>query len=239
MNESDAACQVIEHQQGTRRDIVCQGHPALRAVARRQVLKEAHDIVSRVPDEPTSERHTRDVGLRLRRARQRLTQSGEELRARGGQRPPLRADRQPSAIEPHLEAVTEADERVTRQPLAAFDALQQETRLERGELHECRHRCVEIARYVEWRFQCAPTIKNPSPEVSGDGFWCRESLLSVARKKLTASPLRLRSAPPTNALAVRALLRHLWAVSPPQRSAVKKMLGGSAHCIASPEDGHF
>src|SRR5437016_12050131 len=58
-------------------------------------------------------------------------------------------------------------------------------------------------------FNVAPTIKNPSPEVSGDGSWCRESLLSVARKKLTASPLRLRSAPPTNALAVRALLRHL------------------------------
>ena len=161
MNESDAACQVIEHQQGTRRDIVCQGHPTLRAVARRQVLKEPHDIVSRVPDEPTGERNPCDVGLWLRHARQRLTQSGEELRARGGQRPALPADRQPGAIEPHLEAVTEADERVTRQPLAAFDALQQETRLERGELHECRDRCVEIARYVEWRLQCCSNNKKP------------------------------------------------------------------------------
>ena len=89
MNEGDAACQVIEHQQRTRCDIVRQGHSALRPVARRQVLKKAHDIVCRVPNEPTGERHTRYVGLRLRRARQRLTQSGQELRARGGQGPPL------------------------------------------------------------------------------------------------------------------------------------------------------
>ena len=49
----------------------------------------------------------------------------------------------------HLERVTETDERVTREPFAPFDALEQKAWLERGELHERRHRRVQITGYVE------------------------------------------------------------------------------------------
>src|SRR6266404_8319892 len=65
------------------------------------------------------------------------------------QRLMLRADRKARAIEPHLQRVAETDERVTREPLAALDALEQKARLERGELHERRHRRVQITGYVE------------------------------------------------------------------------------------------
>src|SRR6185503_6407294 len=68
------------------------------------------------------------------------------------------------------------------QPFATLDAFQQEARTEGGELHERRHRCVQIARYIEWRFQrvllitacqktgSLQTTKNPSRGLSGDGF---------------------------------------------------------------------
>ena len=59
--------------------------------------------------------------------------------------------RKPVAIELDLEAVAEADEGVAREPLAALDALEQEARLERRELHERRDRRVEIARDVKLR----------------------------------------------------------------------------------------
>jgi len=49
------------------------------------------------------------------------------------------ADRKAPAIEPHLQRVAETDERVTREPLAPLDALEQKAR-SNAELHERRHR---------------------------------------------------------------------------------------------------
>jgi len=52
---------------------------------------------------------------------------------------------EPLAIEPYVERVAEADERVAAEALAALDALEQEARPERRKLQERRNRCVEVA----------------------------------------------------------------------------------------------
>src|SRR5215469_7123049 len=135
----------------------------------------AHHVVGRETYQPAGERHTGDVGLRPRRLRQRGPQAREELRAARRQRPALSADGQPTGIQTHREAVAEADERIARQALAAFDTLQQEARRERAELHECRHRGVEITGYVEGWLQRTllrhvETTKNPSRGYPEMGF---------------------------------------------------------------------
>src|SRR5262249_30643560 len=68
---------------------------------------------------------------------------GEELGAVGRQRTALGTDAQPGVVEPHLEPIAEADEGVASEALAALDALEQEARRERAELHERRDRRVE------------------------------------------------------------------------------------------------
>jgi len=65
----------------------------------------------------------------------------------------LAADHEPARIEPHLEAIAEADEGEASEPLTALDALEQEARAERGQLHERRYRRVQITRNVERRLQ--------------------------------------------------------------------------------------
>src|ERR1700730_17930925 len=99
--------------------------------------------------------------------------SSAPLAGWGGSR---RAAGRPRLTEPHLQCVTETDERVTREPFAPLDALEQKARRERGELHARRHRCVEITGYVEgWlqRFRTPDADqdnKKPIPGSSGDGF---------------------------------------------------------------------
>src|SRR5882757_2188437 len=129
------------------------GYTALEPGSGGEAFKETHHIIRRVPDETTRQRHTRDVRLRLWRAPQRVAQSGKELRARIRDRPSLPVDRESVAIEPYFEAITETDEGITCKTLAAFHALQQKAGFERSELHERRDRRIEVARYIEWRFQ--------------------------------------------------------------------------------------
>ncbi len=61
--EGDAASEVIEHEQGLRRDVVQRRYGAVRT--RRQSLEESHYIVRRITYEPTSEWHAFDLGRRL------------------------------------------------------------------------------------------------------------------------------------------------------------------------------
>ena len=96
----------------------------------------------------------------------------------------LLADRQAGRIEPHFEALAEADEGITRQALAALHALQQEARIERPEFGECRHRGVEVSGDVKGRFHRVFSVSNsfmgdapqadnkkPISGLTGDGFF--------------------------------------------------------------------
>src|SRR5262249_3517280 len=92
----------------------------------------------------------------------------------------LGADHEPACVEAHLEAVAEADERVASEPLATLDTLQQKAGRERAELHECRHRGIEVTGYVEGWLQLTSLrhVETPKksrqqkthPGLSGDGF---------------------------------------------------------------------
>lgn len=66
---------------------------------------------------------------------------------------PFVAERESAAIEPDLETVAEADERVAREPFATLDALEEESGLERGELRERGNRSIQVAGDVERWFQ--------------------------------------------------------------------------------------
>src|SRR6185437_1027018 len=114
-----------------------------------------------------------DHGLGLRREREAFAQCREQLGRRGRNRPPLCSDREPLAVEANLEAIAKTNERIASQALAPFDALEKEAWPERGQLHECRDRRVEITCDVERRFQARfpdPNTKKPISEYSGDGF---------------------------------------------------------------------
>src|SRR5207244_12080448 len=113
------------------------------------------------------ERHAGDVRLRLRRQAERRAQRRQQLRAVGRRWAALLPDPEPRAIEPHLERIPEPDEGIAREPLAALDALEEKPRREGTELHERRHRRVEVTGYVEWWLQCELQTKNPSPGSSG------------------------------------------------------------------------
>src|SRR2546421_414573 len=143
-----------------------------------------------------SERAAAVVRRALGRRAQRGAQRRQESRAAPRQRVTLRADHQARAVEPHLQRVAETDERVTREPLAALDALEQKARLERGELHERRHRRVEITGYVEGGLQRCRTPKvdqhnkKPIPGSSGDGFLVPQEILSRESQPSAHSVMR-------------------------------------------------
>ena len=84
-------------------------------------------------------------GARVKRAAHHREPLGRALGALLG----LAVDLQAIGIELERERFTEADERVAREALAALDALEQEARLERPELHVGRYRGIEIGRDVE------------------------------------------------------------------------------------------
>src|SRR5580658_817421 len=86
----------------------------------------------------------------MRRLGKRRAQGIQELCFRAGSGQPGGADMEARRFEPHVEAIAEADERIARQPLAAFDALQQEARTERRQLQIGRNRCIQIRSNVEW-----------------------------------------------------------------------------------------
>ena len=112
-------------------------------------LEIPHGIVCGVADQTAEQRHTRDLRLGLRRAHQRRAQRVEQLRL--GPRPGRvqSADVQTGCLQPHLETVAEADERIAREPLPTLDAFQQKTRAKRRELQIRRHRRIEIGGNVK------------------------------------------------------------------------------------------
>ena len=100
------------------------------------------------------------------------------------------AELEPGGIEPELEAVAEADERVARQTFAALHALEQEARPERLELQVGRHRGVEVGGDVEQvgrhlRFLCRedPGTHNKKPIPGGSRRWVLDSCVLDARAR--------------------------------------------------------
>src|SRR5579863_9591985 len=122
-------------------------------------------VIGCVAHKTTCERHAGDLGPWLRCPAECAAESREQLSAILGNGTALSVETQTRSIQLQLEPRAESDERVTTQPLAALDTLEQEIGLERGKLHERRHRRIEIPRDVEWRFQhsTAPIIKKPIP----------------------------------------------------------------------------
>src|SRR5271154_5816811 len=78
------------------------------------------------------------------------------------------ADVESGGIQTHFQTIAESNERITRQPLAPFDAFQQESRPKRRQLQISRHRRIEIGCDVKRRLhafnlQISRTTKNPPP----------------------------------------------------------------------------
>ena len=149
VEQRDAARQVIEDQQRARRDIVSVGSFGPIETAARHALEVADGVVGRIADQPAGERHARDIRQRLRRQSQCGPQRIQELGLRAGTGGMHAADGEAVAIQLHLQAIAETDERVARQALPALDALQQETRLERRQFQIGRNRRIQVGGDVE------------------------------------------------------------------------------------------
>jgi len=100
-------------------------------------------------DEAAVERNVLDLRFQERRALERAAHQREPFCGVRGPLLGLAVDLQAIGIELERERFTEADERVAREPLAALDALEQEARLERTELHVRRYGGIEIGCDVE------------------------------------------------------------------------------------------
>src|SRR5512138_59328 len=175
MQQRDAPRKVIEDEQRLGGHIHALRQAGELALVRRQPLEEAHDVIARGADEAAVERDALDLRLQRRRAVEHAAHQREPF---GGVLGPLLAlavDREAIGVELEREARAEPEERVAGEPFAAFHALEQETRVERLQLHVRRYRRIEIGGYVERRFHdeaafflLAPETKNPSP---GSARW--------------------------------------------------------------------
>ena len=72
---------------------------------------------------------------------------------------------QSRGIQPHFQTVAEADEGIARQPFAALDALEQESRPKRRQLEIGRHRRIQIGcdvkRWLHVNLQISTHNKKP------------------------------------------------------------------------------
>ena len=68
-------------------------------------------------------------------------------------------------VEPHLQALTEADERIACQALTALDALEQEPRLEGTQLQIRGYGCIQVGGNVKRRLH---RLLFFSPRISGE-----------------------------------------------------------------------
>ena len=97
------------------------------------------------PTKPPNKGTPGIFGSGLGRARQRAAQHVQEFLpgfcGRGEWTPPMFT---PVGLDANLETIAEADEGVARQPLAALDAFQQESRTKRRELQIRGDRRVQI-----------------------------------------------------------------------------------------------
>ena len=167
MQERNAARQVVEHQQRARRDIMgVRSFRGLQAAAR-EPLEVADRVVGGVADETAEQRHAGHLRQGLRGLGEGGAQGVEKLSVRFRPGRSDAADMQARRIEPHFQAIAEADEGIAREPLAALDAFQQEPRAQSAQFHIGRHRRVEVGGDVErWLHKAlrsgkGKTIKKP------------------------------------------------------------------------------
>ncbi len=178
--QCDAARQVIEHQQRTRCDIVCVRRRRCIETAAGDALEIAHGIVRGIADQAAQQGYAGNMRNRLRRARQCAAQHVEEFV------PAPRAGRMHAAdvhalrLDAHLETIAEADEGVAREPLAALDAFQQESRTKGRELQIRGDRRVQVGCNVKRRLHSWPIQGNKKPIATcrGDGFWVKRKIES-------------------------------------------------------------
>ena len=83
MQQRDAARQVIEHQQRTRRHVMQCRHAIGGRDPLGQMLEEAHDIVGREAHQAAGQRHAGDLRFGARRGSQRGAQLVQQFRGVG------------------------------------------------------------------------------------------------------------------------------------------------------------
>ena len=149
VQQRDAPCDVIKDEQRLRRHERGIGDARLLFRVDRQLLEQAHDIVTRDADETARKRQV-IRRLRHRGFGKRFPQRIEVFALVGRSRPFLTRYGERDAVHANLERFTETEERVARQALAPLDGLEQESRLERAEFQVGGYRGIEIRRYVEW-----------------------------------------------------------------------------------------
>ena len=152
--------------------------------ASRQALEVAHGVIGGIAHQTAEQRHTGDVGQRVRRRGQGAAQGIQEVGLRTGPRRVNSADVKSGAIQANLQAIAESDEGIACQALPAFNALQQESRLERRQLEIGRHRRIQVGRDVKRWFHELSTAKlednkKPIPAACGDGFWGKPNELET------------------------------------------------------------
>ncbi len=149
MQQRHAASEMVEHQQGSRREVVRFRSGLGLRDTRRQALEAAHQIVARGTHQAARQRHPGNLRTGLWRTRQGTAQCTQQLGLGLRRRPDAPVDAQAPVIEPDLEAIAEADERIARQPFAALDAFQQKAGLERLEFQIGRDWGVQVCGDVE------------------------------------------------------------------------------------------
>ena len=148
MQQRDPPRQVIEDEQRLWGHESGVGNVSLLLGIDRQLLEQAHDVVSGHAHEATSKRQL-IVGARPWREFERLAQRVEVLLLRRRARVPLAGDRQRLAVHPDLEGLAETEEGIARQTLATLDRLEQEARLQCLEFQVSRYRSVKVGRDVK------------------------------------------------------------------------------------------
>ncbi len=189
--------EVVEHQERARREVMRVRTIVDGRRARRQALQITDEVVARYTHEPAVQREAVAARFRAGRLRERGSQRAEQSGLVGRPRLHLGPDAQSVGIETELEAVTETDEGVTRQPFAALNAFQQKARPEGLQLEKGRDRGVEVSCDVE-DGSCGHTPvlcredrgrRNEKPIPGGSRRW----VLEVSRTKLRAGrPLLFR-----------------------------------------------
>ena len=125
-----------------------------------EMLEIAHRIVGGVAHQAARQGHAGALRLRLRSPCKRRAQRAQHLAPRPGPRRALIAHAKAPRIELNFQARAETDKRISRQALAALDALQQEARPKRRELQVRRDGLIQIRGNVERRFHHrAPHLK--------------------------------------------------------------------------------
>ena len=210
VQQCDAARQMVEYQKRAGGDVVCMRGRCVLETAPRQSFEVAHGVIRRVADQAAGQRHAGNFRPGLRCPRERCAQGVQEFGFAAGPRRVRIADVQARGIQPHFETIAESDERIARQPFAALDALEQESRAKRRELQIRRHRRIEIGCNVERWLHAVPERfespqKNPSP--SAGRRWVLDIDELELRLKRPA-PTPSGDAPPPAGLGLVARIDH-------------------------------